>query len=112
MDEQLPAAPQARFEIERWAPANPDAPGLELDRWEICDQTAGTWDHEVLAQYLAEHGRRGVYRVLRYADHYTDVSVFEVYPETIWHLDRRRDNTAPPVVALNGESVVALEDES
>jgi hypothetical protein len=42
--------------------------------------------------------------VLRYADHYTDVSVFEVYPETIWHLDRRRDNTPPPVVALDGDA--------
>jgi hypothetical protein len=104
MDERLPAAPQARFEIERWAPANPDAPGLELDRWEICDQTAGTWDHEVLATYLAEHGRMGTYRVIRYADHYTDVSVFDVYPETNWHLDRRKDNTPPAVVALEDES--------
>jgi hypothetical protein len=102
MDEQA-AAPLFRFDIERWVPARVDTDELELDRWEVVRRTEGVWDYDVLIEFLKDRGAVGMYRVIRYADNYADVSVFDVGAETHWHLDRHVDESAPLPVP-DGES--------
>jgi hypothetical protein len=93
-----------RFDIERFcAGAVSLHAGLddEIDCWEVARRTEGEWDHVVLDAFLAEFGAPGTYRVIRYGDHYQEISYFEVEAERRWLVSR---HAVRPEPVQDGES--------